>query len=131
MLAGPSGVGKSSIVNALAPDLKLKTGEVSRKLKRGRHTTRHVELLVCGEGLLADTPGFSSLRLPSMTRQDLSRYMLEFRQYGNECRFSDCLHLKEPDCGVKAALAEGKIQQSRYEHYCQFLEEVIASERRY
>lgn len=131
VLAGPSGVGKSSIVNALAPDLKLKTGEVSRKLKRGRHTTRHVELLVCGEGLLADTPGFSSLRLPSMTRQDLSRYMLEFRQYGNECRFSDCLHLKEPDCGVKAALAEGKIQQSRYEHYCQFLEEVIASERRY
>ncbi|NMA68835.1 MAG: ribosome small subunit-dependent GTPase A [Desulfitobacterium sp.] len=131
VLAGPSGVGKSSIVNTLDPDLEIKTGEVSRKLKRGRHTTRHVELLVCGEGLLADTPGFSSLRLPSMTRQDLSRYMVEFRQYGGECRFNDCLHLKEPDCGVKAALAEGKIRQSRYDHYCQFLEEVIASERRY
>ncbi len=131
VLAGPSGVGKSSIVNALSPGLEIKTGEVSRKLKRGRHTTRHVELLVCGQGLLADTPGFSSLNLPSMTRQELGEHMAEFRHHSDDCRFNDCLHHKEPDCGVKAALAEGKIRDSRYEHYCQFLEEIIASERRY
>lgn len=130
VLAGPSGVGKSSLVNALSPDLELKTGDVSRKLKRGRHTTRHVELLVCGEGLLADTPGFSSLFLPSMKREELENYFQEFQDL-EQCRFADCLHHKEPDCAVKAAVEAGRIQQSRYDHYCQFLEEVIAAERRY
>ncbi|MEM5816352.1 MAG: ribosome small subunit-dependent GTPase A [Desulfitobacterium hafniense] len=130
VLAGPSGVGKSSLVNALSPGLELKTGDVSRKLKRGRHTTRHVELMVCGEGLLADTPGFSSLYLPAMKREELTDYFWEFQDVG-ECRFADCQHHKEPDCAVKAAVASGRIQPSRYEHYCQFLEEVIAAERRY
>ncbi len=130
VLAGPSGVGKSSLVNALSPGLELKTGDVSRKLKRGRHTTRHVELMVCGEGLLADTPGFSSLYLPHMKREELTDYFREFQDAG-ECRFADCQHHKEPNCAVKAAMEAGEIQQSRYEHYCQFLEEVIAAERRY
>ncbi|HHY25595.1 MAG TPA: ribosome small subunit-dependent GTPase A [Desulfitobacterium dehalogenans] len=130
VLAGPSGVGKSSLVNALSPGLELKTGDVSRKLKRGRHTTRHVELMVCGEGLLADTPGFSSLYLPHMKREELTDYFGEFQDAG-ECRFADCQHHKEPNCAVKAAMEAGEIQQSRYEHYCQFLEEVIAAERRY
>lgn len=131
VLAGPSGVGKSSLVNALSPDMELKTGEISQKLKRGRHTTRHVELMVCGEGLLADTPGFSSLYLPSMKREELTDYFNEFEQAPGECRFANCLHHKEPDCAVKAAVEAGMIQPSRYEHYCQFLEEVIAAERRY
>ncbi|MGI1659149.1 MAG: ribosome small subunit-dependent GTPase A [Desulfitobacterium sp.] len=131
VLAGPSGVGKSSLLNALSPDLELKTGDVSQKLKRGRHTTRHVELMVCGEGLLADTPGFSSLYLPEMKREELTDYFVEFRGAVGQCRFANCMHHKEPDCAVKAAVASGMIQPSRYEHYGQFLEEVIAAERRY
>ncbi|MEL1134151.1 ribosome small subunit-dependent GTPase A [Desulfitobacterium sp. THU1] len=131
VLAGPSGVGKSSLLNALSPNLELKTGDVSQKLKRGRHTTRHVELMVCGEGLLADTPGFSSLYLPEMKREELTDYFVEFRGAVGQCRFANCMHHKEPDCAVKAAVASGMIQSSRYEHYGQFLEEVIAAERRY
>lgn len=131
VLAGPSGVGKSSLVNALEPHLELKTGEVSRKLKRGRHTTRHVELMVCGEGLLADTPGFSSLYLPRMKREELADFFPEFAAVQENCRFTSCLHHKEPDCAIKAAVESGRIEKSRYEHYCLFLEEVIAAERRY
>lgn len=131
VLAGPSGVGKSSLLNALDPELELKTGEVSRKLKRGRHTTRHVELMVCGEGLLADTPGFSSLYLPKMKREELADFFPEFADYEGGCRFTSCLHHKEPDCAIKAAVEAGQIEKLRYEHYCMFLEEVIAAERRY
>lgn len=131
VLAGPSGVGKSSLVNALEPDLELKTGEVSRKMKRGRHTTRHVELMVCGEGLIADTPGFSSLFLPKMKREELTLYFPEFSDVPGKCRFTSCLHHKEPDCAVKAAVEMGEIEKSRYEHYCLFLQEVIAAERSY
>lgn len=131
VLAGPSGVGKSSLVNALEPDLELKTGEVSRKMKRGRHTTRHVELMVCGEGLIADTPGFSSLFLPKMKREELTLYFPEFSDVPGKCRFTSCLHHKEPDCAVKAAVEMGEIEKTRYEHYCLFLQEVIAAERSY
>lgn len=131
VLAGPSGVGKSSLVNALEPGFELKTGEISRKMKRGRHTTRHVELMVCGEGLIADTPGFSSLYLPKMKREELSFFFPEFADVPGKCRFTSCLHHKEPDCAVKAAVESGQIEKTRYEHYCLFLEEVIAAERRY
>lgn len=131
VLAGPSGVGKSSLVNALEPGFELQTGEISRKLKRGRHTTRHVELMVCGEGLLADTPGFSSLYLPKMKREELTLFFPEFADLPAKCRFTSCQHHKEPDCAIKAAVETGQIEKSRYEHYCLFLEEVIAAERRY
>ena len=131
VLAGPSGVGKSSLLNALAPGLSLKTGDVSRKVSRGRHTTRHVELLVCSGGLVADTPGFSSLDLPAMKREDLAWYFPEISLYLGKCRFNSCLHDKEPDCAVKEAVESGKIAAGRYEHYILFLREVIAAERRY
>jgi len=131
VLAGPSGAGKSSLCNALSPGITLKTGEISLKSKRGRHTTRHVELMICGGGLVADTPGFSSLRLPLMKRTELTEYFPEFVEYHGHCRFNSCLHDQEPDCAIKSALAKGEITAVRYEHYRIFLQEIIAAERRY
>lgn len=131
VLAGPSGSGKSSLINSLDPLQILKTGAVSIKIGRGKHTTRHVELLSVVGGLVADTPGFSSLFLPEMKREELQDYFPEFAVYKRNCRFSSCLHDKEPDCAVKEALREQDIFDSRYEHYTQFLKEVIANERRY
>ena len=131
VLAGPSGVGKSSLINSLAPGLELRVGQVGRKLQRGRHTTRHVELLPCAGGLVADTPGFSSLYLPTMKREQLTGYFPEFHAYLGKCRFTSCLHNQEPDCAVKAAVKAGEIAEFRYRHYLDFLEEVIAAERRY
>jgi ribosome small subunit-dependent GTPase A len=129
VLAGPSGSGKSSLINALNPGKTLKTGNVSDKIGRGRHTTRHVELLSVAGGLVADTPGFSSLYLPEMKREELQSYFPEFVRIKHECRFSSCLHDKEPDCAVKEALSESLINSSRYEHYLQFLKEVIEHEK--
>jgi len=131
VLAGPSGVGKSSLLNSLVPGLELKVGQVGRKLQRGRHTTRHVELLPCSGGLVADTPGFSSLYLPTMRREQLAGHFPEFHAYLGQCRFASCLHAQEPDCAVKTAVAAGEIAEFRYRHYLDFLEEVIAAERRY
>lgn len=131
VLAGPSGVGKSSLLNSLEPGRKLKTGLVSDKIGRGKHTTRHVELLPVAGGLVADTPGFSSLYLPEMKREELQNYFPEFDQYKGDCKFKSCLHDKEPACAVKEALEDSKILPTRYEHYLQFLQEVIAKERRF
>lgn len=131
VLAGQSGVGKSSLLNAICPDFKLKTGKVSNKLSRGRHTTRHVELMVCAGGLVADTPGFSSLYLPKIKKEDLAFYFPEFEPYLGRCRFSSCLHNKEPDCAVKEAVGTKQILPLRYEHYLLFLEELIVKERSY
>jgi ribosome small subunit-dependent GTPase A len=131
VLAGPSGSGKSSLFNALSPGKELKVGEISAKSKRGRHTTRHVELMVCAGGLVADTPGFSSLFLPDIKRAELMDFFPEFEEYRYQCRFNSCLHGQEPDCAIKAALESGKISASRYEHYRIFLQEVIEAERRY
>lgn len=131
VLAGPSGAGKSSLFNALSPGKKLKTGEISLKSKRGRHTTRHVELMVCAGGLVADTPGFSVLFLPNMKRAELAGCFPEFALRRRQCRFSSCLHDKEPNCAIKAALESGDISAGRYEHYLIFLQEVIEAERRY
>lgn len=129
VLSGPSGAGKSTLLNALDPGLSLATGEVSRKLKRGRHTTRHVQLLPIGEGYVADTPGFSNLELPPMKRTDLGRYFPEINEYAGKCRFLDCLHIDEPDCEVKSALKQGAISNIRYQDYQKFLGEVIDKER--
>lgn len=132
VLAGPSGVGKSSLLNAVQPGLKLKTGEVGKKTQRGRHTTRHVSLIPFKDsGFVADTPGFSRLQLPEMKREELSYYFPEFEPYIHNCKFNSCLHHKEPQCGVKEALAKGEINSRRYEHYLDFLAEVIAKERSY
>lgn len=131
VLTGPSGAGKSSLFNALSSGEKLKTGEISEKSKRGRHTTRHVELMVCAGGLVADTPGFSSLFLPNMKRSELAGYFPEFAERRQKCRFNSCLHDKEPDCAIKEALERGEISPVRYKHYLIFLQEVIEAERRY
>ncbi|MDW7651909.1 MAG: ribosome small subunit-dependent GTPase A [Bacillota bacterium] len=132
VLAGPSGVGKSSLLNRIQPGLRLRTGEISEKLKRGKHTTRHVELLSldCG-GLVADTPGFSQLDLTDVKREDLPLCFPEFVQIAHHCRFAGCMHKSEPDCAVKEAVASGEVAKSRYEHYLVFLEEVTAQERSY
>lgn len=130
-LAGPSGVGKSSLMNWLLPEAEMETGTVSEKIKRGRHTTRHSELFHLGEGTyLFDTPGFSSLYLNDFTDETLKLYFPEFLKYEEKCRFVGCNHLNEPDCGVKQALAEGKISQVRYDHYVQMYQE-LKEQRRY
>lgn len=133
VVAGASGVGKSSILNAIQPDLRLQIGEVSLKLKRGKHTTRHVELIPLHfGGLVADTPGFSSLNLPEdIMREQLSFLFPDFDQYRNNCKFSTCLHKEEPECSVREAVQKGKLAQNRYNNYLAFLEEVIKQERSY
>lgn len=118
---GNSGVGKSSILNAMLPELSLPVGEVSEKLGRGRHTTRHVELFDAGNGtFIADTPGFASFdveMMQSIEKQQLQYDFIEFNEYIGSCRFADCAHLKEPGCAVTSALKNGKIRQSRYDSY--------------
>lgn len=131
VLAGQSGVGKSRLVNSLAPGLSLRTGEVSAKLGRGRHTTRHVELLPVGGGLLADTPGFSLLDVTGIPKDQLWLCFRDFLNYGDHCRFPNCLHHREPDCGIKAAVADGRILPERYQRYLGFLEEIRAVPPRY
>ena len=123
---GNSGVGKSSILNVLLPGSHIETGEVSEKLGRGRHTTRHVELYELGEDTyIADTPGFASFDIEMMQtidKEQLQYDFIEFAPYLGSCRFNDCAHLKEPGCAVTAALAEGKIGESRYSSYVKLYE---------
>lgn len=118
---GNSGVGKSSILNAIAPELGLEIGEVSEKLGRGRHTTRHVELFkLMDNTYIADTPGFASFEIEmmqSISKEELMFSFREFNEHIGNCRFNDCKHLKEPGCAVTEALSEGKIMPSRYESY--------------
>ena len=123
--SGNSGVGKSSILNALEPELRLKTGEVSEKLGRGKHTTRHVEIFPVAGGYCADTPGFASFdveQMPPIPKDELQFAFPEFEPYIGSCRFDDCAHIKEPDCAVREALANGSISSSRYESYCRLYE---------
>ncbi len=125
IVAGPSGVGKSSLTNLLQTGVKMEVGEVSRKIDRGRHTTRHTQLLTLGKNTyFLDTPGFSSLYLKGIDYEDLKGYFPEFLPYEGSCRFQGCLHLKEPDCRVKQAVAEGKLHPSRYESYVMLAEEL-------
>lgn len=132
VFAGPSGVGKSTLLNGVKPGLGLKTGKVSDKLGRGRHTTRHVELIpLASGGLVADTPGFSSLNLPAMKREELAYFFPEMDEPAQGCRFTSCLHWQEPECGVKDGLNRGMINPDRYKNYLVFLAEVIEQERRY
>lgn len=117
-LAGPSGVGKSSLINFLCPEAEMETGEISRKIQRGKHTTRHAELFVAEETTyLMDTPGFSTLYLNEILPKELWEYFPEMEQFERECRFTGCSHMEEPDCGVKEAVNCGKISRQRYESY--------------
>lgn len=122
VLAGQTGAGKSSLLNLLDPELNIETNEISEALGRGKHTTRHVELYEISDGYVADTPGFSALDLKDMNKEQLRDTFIEFRDY--ECKFRDCMHHKEKDCGVKNALEDKMILQSRYNNYLLFLEEV-------
>lgn len=119
-LAGQSGVGKSSVINRLCPKLQLETGDLSVKIQRGRHTTRHVELIMVDEGgMIIDTPGFSQLDLNELLPEQLQVYYPDFKPHIDECRFTGCMHLNEPDCAVKAALAGGEISIGQIQPLCQ------------
>lgn len=131
VVAGPSGVGKSSLTNLFQDGVQMETGEISRKLKRGRHTTRHSQLIsLGGETWLCDTPGFTSLYTESMEKEELRRYFPEFQPMEGQCRFQGCVHVKEPGCAVKEALEQGRIHRSRYENYVMFYEELKEQEKR-
>ncbi len=130
VFAGPSGVGKSSLLNILAPEAEMETGRVSEKIKRGRHTTRHSEIFnVEGDSYIVDTPGFSSLYVDECSVEEIRDYFWEFKEYEQYCRFLTCMHINEPDCGVKEALNEGKISSIRYDNYKQMVEEVKQKRR--
>ena len=132
VLAGQSGVGKSSLLNHLAPDLQLQTGEISQKLGRGKHTTRHVELHPIGNGgLIADTPGFSQLDFFGLTADELGDHFHEFSAFRDDCKFRGCSHLHEPACAVRQALDAGHISHSRFESYAQFYRDIKEAKRRY
>ena len=132
IVAGPSGAGKSTLINQLVKDAKLKTGEVSEKIGRGRHTTRYTELIKLDENsFIADSPGFSSIDISDIEERDLKEYFPEFYEYDEQCRFgSKCIHEKEPACRVKEAVEQGLIAERRYESYLQLLNEIRERSRR-
>ncbi len=130
VLAGPSGVGKSSLINLINPEAHMETGKVSEKIKRGKHTTRHSELIYVDDNTyIMDTPGFSSLYINEIEKDELKDYFPEFNSYEQECRFIGCMHLNEPGCAVKEALAEEKISHIRYENYKSLYDELKAVKR--
>ena len=130
-VAGPSGAGKSSLINLISGREIMETGDLSRKIGRGKQTTRHTELIRIEEdSYIIDTPGFSSLELPDFQGRSLDSLFPEFDKYRNECYFTGCSHINEPDCGVKAGLSEGIIPRERYESYVLFYNE-LSEKRRY
>ncbi len=125
VLTGPSGVGKSSLINYLCPRAHMETGELSARIARGRNTTRHVELLYADDNtFLVDTPGFTSLYLQEVKPEELKNYYPEFHRYAGECRFQGCNHLMEPDCAVKKAMKDGRISRIRYTNYTEIYTEL-------
>ncbi|MGD6803630.1 ribosome small subunit-dependent GTPase A [Rossellomorea vietnamensis] len=131
VFAGQSGVGKSSLLNAIRPELELKTDDISSHLGRGKHTTRHVELIGVENGLVADTPGFSSLEFNEMELEELPVCFPEMAEIADNCKFRGCFHMNEPKCAVKKAVEEGEIPKFRYEHYEQFYNEIKERKPRY
>lgn len=125
VLCGPSGAGKSTLLNALSGKDHMETGVVSEKIGRGKHTTRHSELIESGGGFLVDTPGFSTLDMDFIEKDDLKYCFPEFTDYNNNCRFRGCNHYKEPNCAVKEAVEDGKINDQRYEFYIRTLQDIL------
>lgn len=124
-VAGPSGVGKSSIVNCLQSGTRMETGQISEKIQRGKHTTRHTELIAAGDGTyILDTPGFSSLELFDLEKEQLAEFYPEFAVHEKYCRFGGCGHIHEPVCGVRDAVADGTVSKLRYDNYCLLYEEL-------
>lgn len=131
VLAGPSGVGKSSMTNAIIPQAQMEIGSISNKIDRGKHTTRHTELFALSDNtFLLDTPGFSSLFVNDIQKEELQIYFPEFNEFRDKCRFQGCVHINEPECAVKDALAEGKISKARYDNYMLIYEE-LKNKKRY
>lgn len=131
VVMGQTGAGKSTFLNRLNPNLKLKTNEISKALSRGKHTTRKVKLMNVEDNLLADTPGFSSFDLLEITKEDLPNYYPDFTEISAQCKYRGCLHVNEPHCAVKKAVVEGKILKSRYDNYFQFHQLILARKPRY
>lgn len=131
VIAGQSGVGKSSLLNALNPNLNITTNHISKSLGRGKHTTRHVELVEVNNGLVADTPGFSSLEFQDLNLDEIGNCFPEMEVRKSDCKFRGCMHVKEPKCAVKVAVENGEITAYRYKHYLQFVEEIQNRKPRY
>lgn len=129
-IAGPSGVGKSTIINLLNPEAKMETGEISRKIERGKHTTRHSELFSLEEqAYIMDTPGFSSLYVNQFEKEELKQYFPDFYEYEGQCKYLGCNHVQEPKCAVKEALDAGKLHQVRYQSYLDMYKELEEKKR--
>ncbi|MCI2773242.1 ribosome small subunit-dependent GTPase A [Staphylococcus petrasii] len=131
VLSGQSGVGKSTFINTFNPELNLETNDISKSLNRGKHTTRHVELFERENGFIADTPGFSALDFDHIEKDDLKHYFIDIDNYGEQCKFRNCNHIKEPQCNVKQQLDEGHLPQFRYDHYLQLFNEISNRKVRY
>ena len=130
VLAGPSGVGKSSVTNVISPEIQMETGEISAKLKKGRHTTRHSQLIVVEPGTyICDTPGFTSFSPEPMAKENLRLFYPEMLRHEGECRFSGCVHVNEPGCAVKEAVQKGEIFKERYESYVLLFNELKEHEK--
>ena len=131
VFAGPSGVGKSSLINAAFPGLELGTGEISEKIQRGKHTTRHAELIqITDKSYIVDSPGFTSLFLTHIPSEKLQYHFREFEDFNHKCYYNGCIHINEPDCAVKAQIGEA-IDQMRYDRYVTIYNELKEEERRY
>lgn len=131
VLAGQTGVGKSTLLNALIPSLSLKTQEISDALGRGKHTTRHSELYDFNEGYICDTPGFSKIEINIVEKEDLKQYYPDFLEVSHECKFSSCNHINEPSCEVKRLVDLNEIPKDRYTNYIQFFEEIESKKNKY
>lgn len=130
VFCGPSGVGKSALLNAIQPGMQLKTGEISDKIKRGKHTTRHVELLPFKQGgYIVDTPGFSYLTFEDVKPEQVIDYFPDLKPYQKDCQYRECLHRQQTGCGVYEALLAGNISKERYERYLEFLTEISGEEK--
>lgn len=130
VFAGPSGVGKSSIINIIQQHTHMPIGAVSDKIRRGKHTTRHANLIALGDdSFVVDTPGFSSLSIDEIEPEELKNYFREFLDYNNDCKFRGCVHINEPNCAIKTRAEQGKIHESRYQSYVQLYDELKQKRR--